>query len=518
MFKWFTGALTLSLITTLNPQNKAPATSYDLRGTYEELSPAQKKLIDEWYAEYNQMTHDNSQPTEYDQFSLSTRTTFDAVTHALMTTELRDKSGKSMGNALRLVQSIEAINGKVPHARGDLQFRVYVVLKPDALEELKASREFFRDRDNTVFHHGYPLNYRQDGGAPSIQVSIAKDTRHADIDVDYRSAKFPVALLNGHLTAANSDVRAGGNTQKHIQRWQGLSDWWKSLFGFPGEVEASEHSTQEGEIPAIPRKGDGKVEAAVADYLTAWLVEQKPNLSVAYLSPISYSCLEEYGPDSGKIASAGVAPYLAAKQMAAVNKPMGTVNTLRDAVEPITLRDQNLKPLKHPYLTAFSLYEVSNGLAADFLCDPEAAFQDFEKTRVQGSTRKYGNQFAAAFRLKGPKGKSDAVTLLWRKEGKYWKVTAWDVEPEEAAPGKVPDLRRRRPAAKPAPSESQLSADREFVQASRDFLQSWLVADNFDKASTYFSQRADPCVLAICRRTSRLQPLPPATLLICGTQ
>jgi hypothetical protein len=496
MFTRFTGPLILLLTITLNAQNKAPTASHELHGTYEELSPVQKKLLDEWYAEYNQMTHDNSQPTEYNQFSLSTRSTFEAVTHALMTTELTEKSGKSMGNALDLVRSIEAINGKVPRARGDLQFRVYVVLKPDALQKLKASREFFRDRDNTVYHHGYPLNYRQDGGTPSIQVSIAKDARHADIDVDYRSAKFPEALLNGHLTAANSDVRAGGNTQKHLQRWQGLTDWWKSLFGFPEEVEASENGTPEGEIPSIPRKGDEKVEAAAADYLTAWLVEQKPNLSAAYLSSLSYSCLEEYGPNSGKIVSAGVAPYLATNQMAAVNKAIGKVNTLQDAVEPISLRGQNLKALKHSYRTAFSLYQVSNGLAAEFLCDPERAFEDFGKRRAQGSTRKYGSYVASAFRLKGPKGKSDAITLLWRKEAKYWKVIAWDVEPEEVTPGKLPDIRRRRAAAKTAPAETQISADREFVHASRDFLHSWLVADNFDHASAYFSQRSDKCVLA----------------------
>src|SRR5690349_8576962 len=86
-----------------------PPVAPEFHGTYEELNPAQKKLIDEWYADYNRMTHDNSQPTDYNQFAMSTRTTFEAVTHALMTTKLTDKSGKSLGNALGLVESIEAI-------------------------------------------------------------------------------------------------------------------------------------------------------------------------------------------------------------------------------------------------------------------------------------------------------------------------------------------------------------------------------------------------------------------------
>src|SRR5215472_575894 len=466
MFRRFTGMLALLLPATLNTQdlnvqnvnvqNQAPATAHEFHGTYEELSPAQRKLIDEWYAEYNQMTHDKSQPTDYNQFSVSTRTTFEAVTHALISTPLTDKSGKSMGSALDLVQSIEAINGKVPHARGDLQFRVYVVLKPDALEKLRAAGEFFRDRDNTVYHHGYPLNYRQDGGAPSIQVSLSKDARHADIDVDYRSARFPSALVNGHLTAANSDVRAGGNTQQHLHRWLGLPDWWHTPFGFPEEVEA-ENSIMEGEIPPIPRKGEDKVETAAADYLNAWLVEQKPNVSAAYLSSLSYSCLKEYGPDSGKVVSAGVAPYLAANEMAAVNRVMGRANALEDAVEPVSLHDPQLKPVKHRHGQAFSLYQVSNGLAAEFVCDPERAFDDFEKMRAKGSTSRYGAYFASVFRLKAPKakGKPDAVILLWTKEGKYWKVIAWEVEPEEATPGKTPDLRRRRATAKARPAEIQ---------------------------------------------------------------
>src|SRR5215469_3570650 len=496
MFRCLVPALSLLLVATLGAQNKAPAAPQDFHGTYEELSPAQRKLINEWYAEYNQMTHDNSQPTEYNQFSVSTRTTFEAVTHALMSTELTDKSGKPMGSALNLVQSIESINGKVPHARGDLQFRVYVVLKPDALQKLKASNEFFRDRDNTVYDHGYPLNYREGGGAPSIHVSIARDTRHADIDVDYRSAKFPQGLINGHLTAANSDVRAGGNTQKHLQRWQGLADWWQNLFGFSEKKETSENSVAEGEIPAIPRKGDEKVDAAAADYLSAWLVEQKPYVSAAYLDSLSYSCLEEYGRDSGKVVSAGVAPYLAANEMAEVNRIIGKVNTLQDAVEPFTLHDRNLKPVKQRYETAFMLYQVSNGQAAEYMCDPDRAFDDFDKVRAEGATNKYGTYFASVFRLKKPNAKSDAVTLLWRKAGKYWKVIAWDVEPEEARPDKTPDMRRRRAAAKAGPTETQASADPEFVHASRDFLHSWLVADNFDHAATYFSERSDNCVLA----------------------
>jgi len=93
MFRRFSSRLVLLLASTLTAQKKATVAPQEFAGTYGELSPAQKKLIDEWYAEYNQLTHDSSRPIEYNQFSQSTRTTFEAVTHALMTTRLTDKSG-----------------------------------------------------------------------------------------------------------------------------------------------------------------------------------------------------------------------------------------------------------------------------------------------------------------------------------------------------------------------------------------------------------------------------------------
>lgn len=98
-------------------QDQVKTTSATFPGTYEQLKPQQKKLIDDWYAEYDKLMHENDPPTDYDQLSLSTRTTFEAVTHALMTTNLTGKSGQSMGNALELVQSVETIHGKVPKAR-----------------------------------------------------------------------------------------------------------------------------------------------------------------------------------------------------------------------------------------------------------------------------------------------------------------------------------------------------------------------------------------------------------------
>src|SRR5262249_6686877 len=151
---------------------------------------------------------------------------------------------------------------------------------------------------------------------------------------------------------------------------------------------------------------------------------------------------------------------------------IGKVQTLQDAVEPLAMRDRNLKPVKQRYETAFSLYQVSDGLASEFICDPDRAFDKFNSARADGTAARYSGYFASAFRLKAPKAKSDAVTLIWRKEGKYWKVISWDVEPEEAATGNTPDTRRRRKPKASSPTEMQSGADPAFLHASHDFLNS----------------------------------------------
>jgi hypothetical protein len=474
-------------------QDQAKTTSATFPGTYEQLKPQQKKLIDDWYAEYDKLMHENDPPTDYDQLSLSTRTTFEAVTHALMTTNLTGKSGQSMGNALELVQSVETIHGKVPKARGDLQFRVYVMLRPDALQKLKDSTEFFRDRDNTVYHHGYPLNWRQDGGAPSIQISMAPDGRHADIDVDYRSSKFPAALLNGHLTASNSDVRAGNNTQRHLQRWEGLTDWWRNLFGLDIPDADPEVAVATGDVPPVPLNGSGKLEDATLDFLTSWLVQGKPEMSAAYLSARSYSCLEEYGPQSGNEVSGAAAPYLAARDMAAISKAMGKAAKLQDAVSASQLNDPRLKVVKQQYGNLFTIYAVPDGVAPEFECDEQRALKDFEAARLTGIKKKYNGYYASVVLLKQPHETGQVITLLWTKEGAYWKVVAWDAEPEDAKPQSVPDTRRDVITDFP---EQQIAGDAALLQASEDFLRDWLLKRNYVAATNYFAPRSYSCIVA----------------------
>jgi RHS repeat-associated protein len=207
---------------------------------YSDLVGKQKDLIDAHVAEYNKKNkttytaedfYDGNIKDEkgcYDDskgFNDSQRATYEGVTGALMNTTLTDKNGKSLGNALDLVEKIDIVAGKIKGKGGDEQFRVYVQLTSNAESTLKAATHLEYGK-NTFFHAEFENSYRQErkdgkkGLEAGFQISATKDYKRADIDVDYR---FGFA----HVKEDNSNVQAEGNFQKQIDRFPGMRNWWE---------------------------------------------------------------------------------------------------------------------------------------------------------------------------------------------------------------------------------------------------------------------------------------------------
>ncbi len=462
-------------------------------GTYANLKPEQRRLVDEWFRQYNEITKQNLKPAEeYDGLSLSTRTTFEAVTHALLTSKLTDPSGRSLGTAIDLVAYVETVHGKIPQTRGDLQFRIYAALKPTAVEVLEASREFRRGRDNTVFHRGYPVNYRQEGGAPSIQFSISPDGKRTDIDVDYRSSKFPAAIVNGHLTASNSDVRAGNNHDRHVNRWTGFGNWWRSIFGIRlKEADLKDDEAREVRygIPRFPRAGRGKIEEAVFDFLNSWLVEQQPNQAVAYISPRAFSCIDQVASDEQKKMNPGLVPFYILEGMKKINRTLGRPAKLGEVTESVRPSEPALRPIRNPHRAEFDLFETPEDIAFEFECA--------NRNRLPGETekvkpeRRYGSFAGASLRLKLPQAKGDRLLILWTKESGYWKIISWSIEPDQLAGKEAPE------AVQAAAAETKLervAGDPGMIAAAAGFFDAWFVEQNFDQAMGYVSEQCYPCI------------------------
>jgi PHD/YefM family antitoxin component YafN of YafNO toxin-antitoxin module len=472
-------------------------------GKYQDLTPRQKSLIDDLYRRYTAVIGEALDPRKaYDAEPLSWRTTFEAVTHATAKSSLTDTSGASLGAAIDLIEYVEAVHGKIRGARGDHQFRMYVRLKPGALETLEKSREFTRGHDNTHYHIGYPLNYREDG-TPSVQFSMVPDGTRADIDVDYRSSKFPKALIDGHLTAGNSDVRAGNNLDVHNRRWSGFVGWWRNLLGLPffGETYKGERAPAD-DIPVYPRAGKEKIEEAIHDFLSAWLIEGQSNQAAAYLSDRAYACmaLELEDPESFDY---GTAPLEMMARLDAVTQSLGEVETLGDAVTGVRLILPDFDVLHQKYHGQFVIYGVPEHVAALYECRNTIRVGDrpeHRPTEVRGF--KY---FATTFSLNDPgnSGRVETLGMLWTKEEGYWKVVSYEVEPSRY------DASATMPNVGPASEMPELpreAGDPELIAATKDFFGSWFLKKNYSEALEHVSRRCYLCTDLDTTDTSQATP------------
>ena len=450
-------------------------------GAYADLDARRQQLVGDWVARFTKVTGQSIDARTFydDVLRLSTKTTFDAVTHALQTTRLTDASGQAFGDALSLVERVDTVKGEVSGTSSDRQFRMYVRLTANAREMLNRSREFRRGVDNTVYHKGYPINYREQQGTPSIQISIAMDGRLADVDVDYRASFFPVSLFNGHLSAANSDVRAGDNGERHAGRWTGYQNWWRSFFGAGVErAPADKDAMPAFTLPKIPRAGKKNVNDMVPDFLAAWLLEGNIVAAMGYVSERSYACLAQDAPDPAAF-DRGLAPIQIMVNLQAAHAALSKHDSLEGLTIGVPLAIPGLRAVPQPRQGQFVLYEVPDKMAAGFDC--ASRLTPGAPTRA---SRAYGQHYAASFRVAGP-GKDTSVALLWAREDGYWKIVSWFVAPK---PDETP--------VPPAPPESKvvrIKADPTLVQAAKSFVDTWLIRKDYDAAFRVLSTKSYAC-------------------------
>ena len=141
-----------------NPQAPPAAGQPPVRfgGAYSGLDARRQQLVKDWVARFSEVIGRPLEPGPFydEQITLSQKTTFDAITYALMMTPLTDESGTKYGDGLSIIERVDSVRGQVLGAAGDRQFRMYVRLEPDAVKMMERSKEFQRGMDNTIYHRG----------------------------------------------------------------------------------------------------------------------------------------------------------------------------------------------------------------------------------------------------------------------------------------------------------------------------------------------------------------------------
>lgn len=396
--------------------------------SYARLYEKARSLFDQWSLKQNEINNETLTPAErYNQLTLSQRTTFEAVTHALWFTKLTDQSGKPMGAAIDLVAELEDIAGEVSGKRGDVQYRLYTKMVPDAEQKLMESQQFKRDKDNTVFHKEYPLNFRQKGKYPTIQFSMTRGGDRADIDVDYKSSKAPQALFNGHLTAGNSDVRSGTNYNGHVSHWKGLINWWKGLFKSKPTQAAKTQTVVPPDVLEANQPDTAVFENlsdATQEFFNDWLVRRNLKSALAFYSPNADACLNVDEDGENEQLKAKDARRLFVEVLQTANDSLGKPRDLSNTIAAVEPWDTTQKVIDQPNKAFFTLLSISDTDAKEFLCIQESSLQ----TTQTDPTSEFGNYYETIFTFKYPKGGENdgGMILLWKKENGAWKILSYD--------------------------------------------------------------------------------------------
>ena len=87
-----------------------------------------------------------------------------------------------------------------------------------------------------------------------------------------------------------------------------------------------------------------------------------------------------------------------------------------------------LKPVKNRYESQFLLFAVPNDIAAAADCAERNAVEPAPAKKEP--SKKYGDYFGSAFRLKAGDRKGSTFALLWYKEDNYWKIVGLKIADE----------------------------------------------------------------------------------------
>ena len=72
----------------------------------------------------------------------------------------------------------------------------------------------------------------------------------------------------------------------------GLDNWWRNLLGLPLGDRKTAYQRRGPRIPAEPELKGAKPADAIYAFLNGWLVEQKPDESIAYFADECFACME----------------------------------------------------------------------------------------------------------------------------------------------------------------------------------------------------------------------------------
>ena len=129
------------------------------------------------------------------------------------------------------------------------------------------------------------------------------------------------------MSSSNSDVRAGNNYDRHLDKWTGFQNWWRTFFGVHQENAPEAAVSSALALPKSPRIGRKPIDVTVNDFLQAWLIERDVIAAMGYISERAYACLSQ-DSDNPADFDRGMAPFQLMVNLKSANDALGPHTSL----------------------------------------------------------------------------------------------------------------------------------------------------------------------------------------------
>jgi hypothetical protein len=171
-----------------------------------------------------------------------------------------------------------------------------------------------------------------------------------------------------------------------------------------------------------------------------------------------------------------------------------TTTSVGDVFEAATNWKPDLKEQKNAYPAEFRLVEVPADMAQD---------QECVQTTGEGAKKEKGEFYGAAVRGKLGDGHNKVMSLLWTKEGKYWKIVAIRIDDGSDA-GITPQTAAAPPSTEAEPKS--ISGDPQAVKDITSFYEYWIGKRDPAEAVRYVSARSYQCLAASSETDKAMNP------------
>jgi hypothetical protein len=182
-------------------------------------------------------------------------------------------------------------------------------------------------------------------------------------------------------------------------------------------------------LPDRPSREEiAKVQDAAIEFLSDWLVRQKVDEAMGFISDQALECFRINQAEQGNVIEPAHARTSLATIMKAATQHLGKHQTLSPSIEAVIPWRQQLKVVDHPYAKDFSVVEVPDDFAGSFLCQcpTRLSREELVKT-LDKSEAQYRRYYATLFRIRRSQNQGAVLAVLWAKENGAWRILSYDV-------------------------------------------------------------------------------------------